>query len=63
MVQRDDDSEESVSRRLDLYESQTAPLLEYYGSRDRLVTVDGTASPDVVFGRLTGAIDAARHPG
>lgn len=60
VVQRDDDSEESVSRRLDLYESQTAPLLEYYGSRNRLETVDGTASPDVVFGRLTATIDAAR---
>ncbi|MEN9803865.1 MAG: adenylate kinase [Actinomycetota bacterium] len=61
VVQRDDDSEESVSRRLDLYETQTAPLLEYYGSRDRLVRVDGTAAPDVVFGRLTTAIDTARN--
>lgn len=63
VVQRDDDSESSVNRRLDLYESQTAPLLEFYGSAGRLVVVDGTASPDVVFGRLTTAIDAARNPG
>lgn len=61
VVQRDDDSEEAVSRRLDLYESQTAPLLEFYGAAGRLVVVDGTASPDVVFGRLTTAIDTARH--
>ena len=61
VVQRDDDSEESVSRRLDLYETQTAPLLEYYGSRGRLTVVDGTASPDAVFQRLTTAIEAARR--
>jgi len=61
VVQRDDDSEESVSRRLDLYETQTAPLLEYYGSRGRLTVVDGTASPDSVFQRLTTAIEAARR--
>ena len=61
VVQRDDDSEEAVSRRLDLYESQTAPLLEFYGAAGRLVVVDGTASPDVVFGRLTTAIDTARQ--
>lgn len=61
VVQRDDDSEESVSRRLDLYESQTAPLLEYYGSRGRLTVVDGTASPDTVFQRLTTAIETARR--
>ena len=61
VVQRDDDSEESVSRRLDLYETQTAPLLEYYGSRGRLTVVDGTASPDAVFQRLTTAIESARR--
>lgn len=61
VVQRDDDSEESVNRRLDLYETQTAPLLEYYGSRGRLTVVDGTATPDAVFQRLTTAIDAARR--
>ncbi len=62
VVQRGDDSEDAVNRRLDLYESQTAPLLEFYGSAARLVVVDGTALPDVVFGRLTAAIDAARNP-
>lgn len=61
VVQRDDDSAESVNRRLDLYETQTAPLLEYYGSRGRLTVVDGTAGPDAVFARLTTAIDAARR--
>jgi adenylate kinase len=57
--QRDDDTPEAVNRRLDLYETQTAPLLEYYGSQERLVVVDGVGHPDQVFQRLTTAIDNA----
>ena len=60
VVQRDDDTPEAVIRRLDLYESQTAPLVEYYGERGRLVVVDGIGHPDAVFDRLTEAIDAKR---
>jgi adenylate kinase len=57
--QRDDDTPEAVNRRLDLYESQTEPLLEYFGSQERLVVVDGVGHPDQVFQRLTEAIDSA----
>jgi adenylate kinase len=57
--QRDDDTPEAVNRRLDLYETQTAPLLEYFGSQDRLVVVDGVGHPDQVFTRLTTDIDNA----
>ena len=60
VVQRDDDTREAVTRRLDLYESQTAPLLEYYASRDRLTVVDGRGTPDQVFHSLTAAIESAR---
>ena len=60
VVQRDDDTREAVVRRLDLYESQTAPLLEYYGGKGRLTVVDGRGSPDQVFHSLTTAIEAAR---
>jgi adenylate kinase len=58
VVQRDDDTPEAVNRRLDLYETQTTPLLDFYGAEGRLVPVDGVGTPDVVFGRLTAAIDA-----
>jgi adenylate kinase len=61
VVQRDDDTPEAVNRRLDLYESQTAPLIEFYGSVGRLVVIDGVGSPDAVFTRLTSAIDARPH--
>jgi adenylate kinase len=60
VMQRDDDTPEAVNRRLDLYETQTAPLIEFYGSQDRLVVVDGVASPDEVFRRLTDVVDDYR---
>jgi len=61
VVQRDDDTPEAINRRLDLYETQTAPLIQFYGDGGRLVDVDGVGSPDEVFGRLTQAIDNARR--
>lgn len=61
VVQRDDDTPEAVNRRLDLYESQTSPLIEFYGSEGRLVVIDGVGDPETVFGRLTSAIDARPH--
>lgn len=61
IVQRDDDTAESVSRRLDLYESQTSPLRDFYDRQGRLVVVDGSAAPDVVFDNLCTAIDQARQ--
>ncbi len=39
-IQRDDDAEESIRRRLQIYHDQTEPLKDYYAERDLLVTVD-----------------------
>ena len=58
--QRDDDTPEAVNRRLDLYESQTTPLVEYYGSRGQLVVVNGVGHPDNVFRRLTEVVESRR---
>lgn len=60
VVQREDDQPEAIKRRLDLYESQTAPLIAWYLERDHLVTIDGIGHPDDVFGRLVRAIDNRR---
>ena len=49
MYQRDDDNEETVRNRLNVYANQTAPLIDYYKGQDKLVTVDGNRAPDVVF--------------
>ena len=55
---RADDTEEAIRRRLDLYESETAPLLAWFADRGLLDVVDGIGDEDVVFGRLSTVIDA-----
>jgi adenylate kinase len=57
VVQRDDDTEEAVRKRLDAYTEDTAPLLPFYASRNLLVEVDGQGSQDEVFARLRATID------
>ena len=54
---RVDDTEEAIRRRLDLYESETAPLLAWFADRGLLEVVDGMGDEDVVFGRLSTVID------
>ena len=58
--QRADDTPDAVNRRLDLYESQTSPLIEYYSSRGMLTVVNGVGQPDHVFHRLTEAVESRR---
>jgi adenylate kinase len=58
---REDDTPEAIERRLSLYEEQTAPLLDWFGSRDLLTTVDGVGSEDEVFDRLAEVISQARQ--
>jgi adenylate kinase len=60
VMQREDDHPDAINRRLDLYESQTAPLIEHYTEQERLVIVDGLGTPDQVFDRITDAVAVAR---
>jgi adenylate kinase len=61
VVQRDDDTEEAVERRLLAYERDTVPIIDYYREIGKLVrVVDGVGPGDAVFQRLTDAIDGAR---
>jgi adenylate kinase len=60
VMQRADDHPDAINRRLDLYESLTAPLIEHYTMQERLVIVDGLGTPDQVFDRITDAVGAAR---
>jgi adenylate kinase len=59
---RADDTEEAISRRLELYEEQTAPLVAYYDGLGILVAVDGVGDVQEVFARVTKTIDAAIAP-
>ena len=49
LVQRDDDKEETVKNRLDVYHKQTQPLIDYYNNEGVLKEVDGTMSMEEVF--------------
>lgn len=49
IIQRKDDSEETVKERLAVYERQTQPLIEYYKEKDLLSVVDGTKAINEVF--------------
>lgn len=59
VVQREDDSEEAIRRRLMLYEEETAPLVAWYEERGKLAVIDGLGEPDEVQARMVAAIDAA----
>lgn len=56
LIQRDDDNEETIKSRLDVYRQQTEPLIEYYQSRGRLKTVDADGSKDDVYERLRAVL-------
>ncbi len=60
VLQRADDTPDSVNRRLDLYEEQTFPLIKHYGDQNRLVVINGVGHPDSVFDRLVKAVEANR---
>ena len=63
VVQRDDDKPESVQRRLELYEQDTRPVLEFYDGLNLLATIDGVGDPDDIFGRiLDGLASVGRSP-
>jgi adenylate kinase len=58
---RDDDNAEALKVRLDAYRAQTAPLVEYYGRKGALRTVDGMASVDSVAAAIDGVLSTSRN--
>lgn len=60
VVQRDDDAEEAIRRRLDLYDRETAPLVDWYAAHDLLVEVDGLGTTEEVWDRLVAVIGERR---
>jgi len=61
VVQREDDTEEAISRRLEIYEIQTAPLIDWYRDRGLLAQVSGTGAPEAVTKRIVRAIEDRRN--
>jgi adenylate kinase len=61
VIQREDDTEDAIKRRLAIYEAETAPLIQWYEARGLLMVVDGDGEADAVTARLIRAIDTARR--
>ncbi|ARV62378.1 adenylate kinase [Nostocales cyanobacterium HT-58-2] len=55
---RKDDTEEVIRRRLQVYRSETAPLIDFYRDRHQLLTVNGNQSQEEVFGELKKVISS-----
>lgn len=60
LVQRDDDKPEAVKKRLDVYTADTAPLIDYYRSRDVLVDIKGDQDMAAVTEEIIAAVDKRR---
>lgn len=54
---REDDTDESIAKRLALYDAETVPTIDWFRERGLVVSVDGFGTEDEVAGRLSEAID------
>lgn len=56
LVQREDDNEETIANRLEVYRENTEPLIDFYRKRGKLKTIDAEGDIDAVYERLTAAL-------
>ena len=49
LLQREDDNEDSIIKRIDVYAEQTEPMIDFYRSAELLLTVDGQGPVDEVY--------------
>ncbi|GKX68838.1 adenylate kinase [Inconstantimicrobium mannanitabidum] len=59
VIQRKDDTEETVMERLNVYEAQTQPLIDFYKERNMLSAVDGTKAINKVFESICAILGSA----
>lgn len=57
LIQRDDDVEETVKKRITVYERQTAPLIDYYKAQGLLFDIDGSKEIHEVFAQIKSGLD------
>jgi adenylate kinase len=60
LIQRDDDKEETIRKRLQVYHSQTEPLIDHYDRAGLLRRFDGTRDPDEVHARIRATVATLR---
>jgi adenylate kinase len=58
LVQREDDNRDSVENRLDVFEDNTAPVIDHYRDHDGFVEIDGERAPDAVWAEVHETIDS-----
>ncbi len=56
LYQRDDDKEETIKKRLEVYQDETAPLKEFYRKQGNLKTVQGYGTVEEIFSRVCGMV-------
>lgn len=57
---RTDDTKETIDHRLDVYDRETEPLIDYYSGRGLVVDIDGGQGVDDVFGDIVASIESVR---
>lgn len=57
LTQREDDTRDAVENRLDVFEDNTAPVIEHYRDHEGMVSIDGNDAPDTVWQDIQAAID------
>ncbi|HOQ16301.1 MAG TPA: adenylate kinase [Defluviitaleaceae bacterium] len=60
LKQREDDKEETVRKRLQVYEEQTKPLIEYYEKRGILLTIEGDGSVEEIGNKIKNALEVSK---
>jgi adenylate kinase len=62
LVQRDDDTQEAVGNRLDIFEEKTQPVIDRYRGREEFVEIDGEQPPDAVWAEIEAALEERVDP-
>jgi len=57
LIQRDDDTEESVENRLDVFDEETQPVIDHYEDREEFVEIDGEQTPNEVWTEIKATVD------
>ncbi len=60
LIQRDDDREETIRHRLEVYHTQTEPLIDYYDGKGLLRRLDGRRGPDEVHAHVRATVATLR---
>ena len=56
LIQRNDDNYDTVKNRINIYNEQTSPLIDYYKEAGKLITIDGAKTPEEVFNEFNNKL-------